>query len=324
VSEKEWDMEEAIQREIISARSPGAINRNGTEEWATEQMKALRCGEHYVPSHLSLWNKCSRDGGGGNGLAMGWHIVVAANPGVGKSLIALNLAAKFVASPASVGFLSLEMGKQQLTTRYLAIRSGLPIRSLEAGETFDREVAGRAIELATKRGDGPLYVDDRRSLRDIDEALAVLEDWRARGVTVFIIDYMQLLNSRDARSLREEVIDVSAGLADFAKSRNVLTVGVSQFNRETAREHTMKPTIQGLYGGMPMEADADQVIMIDHSRFDRDENLGVLRGARTWMLLNKNRHGPTTEIPVYIDYKTLRMTEALPDEEHLWPGAPKQ
>ena len=42
------------------------------------------------------------------------------------------------------------------------------------------------------------------------------------------------------------------------------------------------------------------------------------------VILGKNRHGPGGEMPVYIDYRTLRVSEALPDEEDKWPAANKK
>ncbi len=46
-----------------------------------------------------------------------------------------------------------------------------------------------------------------------------------------------------------------------------------------------------------------------------------VRSSRTptWLLLGKNRHGPLCEIPVEFDYRTLRVREALADEEGEWP-----
>ena len=45
----------------------------------------------------------------------------------------------------------------------------------------------------------------------------------------------------------------------------------------------------------------------------------------TWggVILGKNRHGPGGEIPVYIDFRMLRVSEALPDERDKWPAANK-
>jgi len=45
---------------------------------------------------------------------------------------------------------------------------------------------------------------------------------------------------------------------------------------------------------------------------------------RGGVILGKNRHGPGGEMPVYIDYRTLRVSEALPDEEDKWPAVNKK
>ena len=47
-------------------------------------------------------------------------------------------------------------------------------------------------------------------------------------------------------------------------------------------------------------------------------------GVGGGVILGKNRHGPGGEMPVYIDYRTLRVSEALPDEEDKWPAVNKK
>jgi hypothetical protein len=59
-------------------------------------------------------------------------------------------------------------------------------------------------------------------------------------------------------------------------------------------------------GGSPLENDSDQVLLLDHSQYDRDyEN----QTATTRALLCKNRHGPAAIIPVRWDYRSLRLRE---------------
>ena len=70
----------------------------------------------------------------------------------------------------------------------------------------------------------------------------------------------------------------------------------------------------GLFGGMILEASCDLIALLDHSRYERDQNT-----ARTWLIIAKNRHGPTLEIPIEWDYRTLSVREGDPHEEHLWP-----
>ena len=102
----------------------------------------------------------------------------------------------------------------------------------------------------------------------------------------------------------------------MARSKNVVTIGLSQFNRGTSGNYNESPRVQGLFGASGLENDAHQVALIDHSRYEKVEG-----GARAWLLLAKNRHGPEIEIPVWFSHRTLVVEEARPDEEHLWPGA---
>jgi hypothetical protein len=61
-------------------------------------------------------------------------------------------------------------------------------------------------------------------------------------------------------------------------------------------------------GGSPIENDSDQVILLDHSNYERVSQPGNDH-ALTQLLLGKNRHGSMSEIPVKIDFRCLRITE---------------
>jgi replicative DNA helicase len=87
---------------------------------------------------------------------------------------------------------------------------------------------------------------------------------------------------------------------------NIVSLGLSQFNRETSKNYDDSPTVQGLMGGSPLENDSDQVFLIDHSRYERVDNTG---GATQTLILGKNRHGPCVEFPARWDYNTLRIVE---------------
>ena len=66
------------------------------------------------------WNRRCRDEGGGVGLAHGWHVTIAAKSGTGKSILALNIAARAIECGERVAFLSLEMSRAQVATRAAA------------------------------------------------------------------------------------------------------------------------------------------------------------------------------------------------------------
>ena len=63
---------------------------------------------------------------------------------------------------------------------------------------------------------------------------------------------------------------INIDLFEFAHDWDVLTVGLSQFARSTTREKKDRPTIEGMFGSASLEGDADQVLLLDHTRYEQD------------------------------------------------------
>jgi replicative DNA helicase len=273
------------------------------EEHFREQAKPVDA----VPTPLASWNKHCRDDGGGVGLARGWHVTIGANTGYGKSIFSLNCAATAIEHGEHVGFVSLEMSRAQVATRLYAILTKTPVRSLERGETFSPDEAkrvARTVAEIQERTGGAFLVNDR-PMYEIDAMLSLMRLFHEEhGCRFFVVDYIQLAGARDFKTLLEQVTNVSSHVREFAKAHNVVTMGLSQFNRETSKDFEHPPTPQGLMGGSPIENDSDQVLLLDHSRYQRNGDR-----ADTCVILGKNRHGSQGEIPVEWDYLTLRVRE---------------
>ena len=260
-----------------------------------------------VPTMLPSWNTACRDEGGGLGLARGWHVIIAGQTGSGKSTFALNQIAAALRAGERVCFLSLEMSQGQLLTRLLAILTGRNVRPFEHGASFNEAAAREAAadrSATLERTGGALYVN-RRPLASLDSVVQAIEAHHERhGCRVFLTDYVQLCWARSAASLFEQVQEISHTIRGLAADRGLVSIALSQFNRETSTNRTSPPTPHGLMGGSALENDADQVVLLDHSTFKRT---GMT--ATGMVLLAKNRHGPQVDIPVRWDYRTLRVRE---------------
>lgn len=261
-----------------------------------------------VPTPFPSWNDACRDQGGGEGLARGWHIVIAGATGAGKSLVALNLAAQAIRVGESVCYLSLEMSQEQLVTRLVAILTGTSVRYLEAGKGFDGGVsvtANTEFLDATGRSGGSIRVNRYpiHTLSDIDMVYGYYTE--REPCTVFIVDYLQLAWTGAAKSMLESITEISHSIRGRAREAGVVSIGLSQFNRQTSANRTERPCVEGLMGGSPLENDADQVVLLDHTSYER---YGAAK-AHTKLLLAKNRHGPQVEIPVAWNYQNLQIRE---------------
>jgi KaiC/GvpD/RAD55 family RecA-like ATPase len=262
-----------------------------------------------VPTPYPSWNERCGDGGGGVGLARGWHITLAGNTGQGKSVVALNLAVSAVRAGESVCFVSLEMTQSQLATRYLAMMSGTPVFRLEQGKYLDLDshvAAERAVQEIFDKTGGVLRVN-RNTLSDLDKITeAILHEWEHHGCRYVIVDYMQLAYVKQAENDIARITAVSSAIRRIASEQKIITVGLSQFNRETSKDKERPPAPQGLMGGSALENDSHQVLLLNHAAYQRDEETF---SARTELMLAKNRHGGQVHIPVLMDFRTLRVSE---------------
>lgn len=278
-----------------------------------------------IPTPFEKWNRQCRDDGGGVGIARGWIVTVAGATGHGKSLAALNLAWKAIEAGESVAFVSLEMTHQQIANRFYSIATGVPVHKIERGPGFDPsafEVVKQRIRALRVRSQwGAMLVNSEPLFRttDVVQYMKHLRDnglpgGRTSTCEYFVLDYMQLVGTGSEKTILDRVTEVSTAVREFAKREHVTVIALSQLNRMTSRDRTAPPLVQGLMGGSPLENDSDQVLLLDHSRYER-------RGttARTWIILGKNRHGGTGEIAVEWDYATLRCREAMSDEVDEWP-----
>jgi len=270
-----------------------------------------------VPTMLSGWNTLCRGGGGGVGLARGWFITIGANTGTGKSLVAINLAAQAILHGEAVTFISLEMGRSELATRLLSVVSGESVSVLEQGESFSQDAFIRASvtldNIRTQTG-GHVMVNRRPMSRLSDVEAAIKYHVDVHGSRYFLIDYMQLAYTSHSHSINERIEQVAHRLRELAQQYQIVMVALSQFNRQTSANRSERPVAQGLMGGSAIENDSHQVLLFDHSRFERHGGM-----ADTWLIVDKNRHGSVADLPVRWDYRTLRLeTRVSPPEKDGW------
>jgi hypothetical protein len=267
------------------------------ERIATEKQRKVDA----VPTPWPKWNHACRGAGGGEGLARGWHVIVGASSGAGKSLVAANLTAAAVRNGTDVCLFSLEMSQLENVTRILSILTGEMVRALEHGSSFDIERWNAAAEHFLEQP-GTLRTNERpiHTLADIAEAM---RHHAGEGCRLMIVDYLQLAWVGNAETLYHQITEVSHTIQGLAKDLRVTTVGLSQVNRRTS-SGADRLAKEGLMGGSSLENDAEQVVLL--SKPER-----VYEGYKSEARLDKNRHGPVADWGLLMDPGTLRMTEML-------------
>lgn len=266
-----------------------------------------------IPTPWQGWNEACRGDGGQVGLAFGWHVVVGGKSGGGKTFVGCNLASHAMLMGQTVTFHSLEMTWNELATRHMAIVSGEPAWKLSRGKHFDPEAFDRAAyAMNMARAQLRLNKSPMGTLSETVEGIT--KAYEKTGSRLHIIDYLQLAWTGSAASRYERIMEISHAIRGLAKSLNVVTVAMSQMNRDGIKSPG-KPQIEHLDGGGSLEQDSDQILLMDHSRKVPVANSeGRNRGWIGWALLKKNRHGEEPEIPIRFDSDSFRIRERMPDE----------
>ena len=234
------------------------------------------------------------------GLHGGEMIVIAARPSVGKTSLAMNIAEHVaVDQHLPVGVFSLEMTADSLVLRMLCSRSRVNLRNVREGFLAERDFP-KLTGAAGKLAGAPLFIDDSSGLSILQMRAKARRMYQQHGIRLFVIDYLQLLNStsRRAENRQQEISDISSGIKALAKELNVPVIVLSQLNREVEREKGRPPRLSDLRESGAIEQDADLVGLLyrpTKGGDDEDGSEGSAEAMAVNLLIAKQRNGPANE-----------------------------
>jgi len=222
------------------------------------------------------------------GLGVGRLITFASRPGVGKTTLALNIAANAASVGRKVALFSLEMSYGELLDRILAREaqvSGTKIRNQRLGlEDYDR-----LVKVSERVTSWPLYVDETAALATFEIAARTKKLKHDSGLDLIVIDYLQLVTPPKAESRVQELAIITRTFKLLARELSVPVVVLSQLNR-AAEVRGGKPRQSDLRESGSIENDSDQIVFLwrENEEAEQDD-----RPIYTNVSVSKNRHGPT-------------------------------
>jgi replicative DNA helicase len=237
-----------------------------------------------------------------SGLHGGEMIVIAARPSMGKTSLAMNVAEYVsVEQRLAVGVFSLEMTAESLVLRMLCSRSRVNLRSIRDGFLAERDFP-KLTGAAGKLANAPLFIDDSSALSILQLRAKARRMFQQFGIKLFVIDYLQLLNStsRRAENRQQEIADISNGIKALAKELNVPVIVLSQLNRELEKDKNRKPRLSDLRESGAIEQDADLVGLLYKPNSGDDEEGSAQEQDATPvnLYIAKQRNGPTGDVPL--------------------------
>ncbi|MCP4297620.1 MAG: replicative DNA helicase [Proteobacteria bacterium] len=225
-------------------------------------------------------------------------IVLAARPSMGKTALALNIA-HYVATRANsdgaVLIFSMEMSKEQLAIRLLVSEAKVDSSRIRSGnlEQDDWDKLALATDLLSKTN---LYINDQTNLSPF-ELVTICKQLNKEldsGVSLIIVDYLQLMKGNRSNQPREqEISEISRSMKGLAKELNVPVVALSQLNRALENRSDKRPQLSDLRESGAIEQDADIIIFIYRDEVYNEDSADK---GMAEILISKHRNGATGKI----------------------------
>ena len=219
--------------------------------------------------------------------------------------VAYNVAMK---SKRPVGVFSLEMSREQLVQRMLAMETGVDSHRLRTGY-IDPDEWDRISRAFGRLATAPLYIDDSAGIT-IQELRSKARRLHAEyGIELLIIDYLQLMTGSKIENRVQEVSEISRNLKGLARELNIPVICLSQLSRAVENRTSHVPQLSDLRESGAIEQDADIVMFIYREELYNPEtekkNIAEIHVA-------KHRNGPVDTVPLFFHHKTTRFSDCEP------------
>ena len=191
-------------------------------------------------------------------------ILVAARPAMGKSAFALNIATNAaVRAKVPVAIFSLEMSKEQMTSRILCSEAMVDSNKVRTGKIDDEEW-GKLAAASGELSEANIYIDDTPGISIMEIRAKCRKMKIEKNIGLVVIDYLQLVQGSGKRgsSREQEIAEISRSLKILAKEINVPVIALSQLSRAPEQRPDHRPMFSDLRESGSIEQDADIVMFL--------------------------------------------------------------
>lgn len=188
-------------------------------------------------------------------------IIVAAESSQGKTSFALSVINNAIASGAKIAFYSMEMTKEQLAARLLAMNTNISsgdILNRRLNDSEYKSVNNAMCNLTAKFGSN-IYFDDR-STSNLDNIIASIRAMKMRyNIEGVVIDYLQILRPERGMSKEQFIGEAARRLKDIAKELEIWVMALSQLSRD---RDNPEPNVNRLRDSGQINEASDLTILI--------------------------------------------------------------
>jgi replicative DNA helicase len=292
ISEESYSLLEKAQKLIFELTDRKRIlTYRSTHETAPIVMDSIvRAAKHHkeftgIPSGFEDLDRMT------SGFQNSEMIILGARPSVGKTAIALNMAAHIaVKENRPVAFFTLEMSDELLVTRLISSEAQVDYHKIRTGFITARDQA-QLRDATGKFYDAPFFTVDMPNMKLLELRTQARRIRSAQNIEIIFIDYLGLIGTDEFYNNRyEQVSDISRSLKSLARELNIPIVVLAQLGRAAEKE---RPSLASLRDSGAIEQDADVVMFLHRDRKD-DAKPGeeIPDTIETELIVAKQRNGP--------------------------------
>ncbi len=234
-------------------------------------------------------------------------IVIGARPSIGKTALALSMAANIsIQQGISTGFFTLEMSDMAIMQRLVSSEARISSQRIRTGMLRPADFA-HLVESAGLIYEAPLFIADTPNMKLLDLRAQARRMKQQGDVKIIFVDYISLIGSENYDVPRhEQIAEVSRSLKALARELRIPIVALSQVNRDSEGK---RPSLANIRESGSIEQDADVVLFLHRGR-DGGDDQPVME---TELIVAKQRNGPIGTVKIAFVPEYTRF-ESLADE----------
>jgi replicative DNA helicase len=224
-------------------------------------------------------------------------IILAARPGMGKTSLALNIAAHVgIRENLPVAIFSIEMSRDEVTQRLMCSEGKVDSSRLRTGKLAP-DVWPKLTAACSTLQEAPIYVDDTAGITALEiKAKARRLKARHPNLALVVIDYLQLMSGGGRFDNRvNEISHISRQLKLIARDLEVPVLALSQLSRavEQRPAKDRRPQLSDLRESGSIEQDADLVMFVYRDDYYDPESE---HKGEAELIIGKHRNGPLDSV----------------------------
>jgi replicative DNA helicase len=257
------------------------------------------------------------------GFYPGDFVIIGARPAMGKTSLvldfAVNVAKQIVreGEEGSVAVFSLEMSASQLVRRMASMLSGVSAGALKQEHGLSTAAYHKLADACDLLQELPIYIDDGSDINPLEMRGKCRRLKAEHGLTLVVIDYLQLMKSTKRTENRvQEISEIARMCKSMAKELVVPVIALSQLSRAVENRDDKRPQLSDIRESGSIEAEADLVMLLYRESYykAKEEHRPEVEASdevqEAEIIIAKHRNGPTGVVklgfqPSYARYRNI-------------------